>query len=240
MRLDELQDNWNRLGQSDPMWAVLTDPSKKGGKWDAAEFFRTGEDQIAGLMARLGDLGIAVGRQTALDFGCGLGRLTQALAGRFEEVHGVDIAPSMIEQARSFSRFRDRCRYHINPRADLALFEDGKFDFVCSFIVLQHIPPDYVSGYLHEFARILKPGGVAVFQLIEPNFLRGLIPQSLVNGFRKLKHRGRSYIPAFGLPRRRIGQVLATAELRTERLTRTRIVGHLWNNLEYIVSKPPR
>ena len=40
---EELQKNWDHLGQEDPLWAILSDPEKKVGKWDITEFFDTGE-----------------------------------------------------------------------------------------------------------------------------------------------------------------------------------------------------
>jgi hypothetical protein len=44
--------NWDRLGRSDPLWAVLTETSRRGGGWTPEEFFATGERDIALAMAR--------------------------------------------------------------------------------------------------------------------------------------------------------------------------------------------
>lgn len=101
----------------------------------------------------------------ALDFGCGVGRLTQVLVTRFDHCDGVDIAASMIAEARRINRFGERVDYHVNARPDLSLFESGSLDFVLSFIVLQHMEPHYAAYYLREFVRVLKVGGVTVFQL---------------------------------------------------------------------------
>jgi SAM-dependent methyltransferase len=125
----------------------------------------TGVHEIDGVLAWLDELGVVLRTGRALDFGCGVGRLTQALAKKFTLCDGVDIAPSMIERADEINRFGDRCRYHVNDRDDLALFEDATFDFVYSDIVLQHIAPEYSARYVSEFTRILAPGGVVVFQL---------------------------------------------------------------------------
>ena len=97
MNLNELQKNWNRLGKQDPLWAVISYPDKKGRKWVPEQFFQMGKDDIANFFEYLTNLGIVVRRRHALDFGCGVGRLTQALAPHFEEVVAVDIAPSMIK-----------------------------------------------------------------------------------------------------------------------------------------------
>ncbi len=169
MELSDLQRHWDRFGSDDPLWAILTAPDKKNNKWDPAEFFQTGCDEIQGVMQYLASLNQHPNRNSsqarAMDFGCGVGRLTQAMCEHFARCDGVDIAPSMIDGARRFNRFGDRCQYHINGKSDLTLFPDGAFDFIYSNIVLQHMEPRYSQGYVREFIRLLSPGGVAVFQL---------------------------------------------------------------------------
>ena len=103
MDLNELQKNWDEFGKTDPLWAILTNPGRKGGKWTPEEFFASGRGEIAAIMNRAEALGFPVRREAALDFGCGVGRLTQALCAWFERCCGVDIAPSMIELARGYN-----------------------------------------------------------------------------------------------------------------------------------------
>ncbi|HET6573754.1 MAG TPA: methyltransferase domain-containing protein [Fimbriiglobus sp.] len=165
MELRELQTNWDQFGRTDPMWAILTHADKRGGGWKSDEFFATGRQEIAAVLGYLAGLGLPKARRAALDFGCGLGRLTQALGEQFERVTGVDIAPSMIDGARRHNRHGDRCRYVLNDRDDLSVLPDGSFDLIYSNIVLQHMRPEYSRRYVREFVRLLTPGGAAVFQL---------------------------------------------------------------------------
>lgn len=165
MDLDELRTTWEHLGRSDPLWAILTIPGQEGNRWSHEEFFRSGREEITALVARLSALGRPAGRRRALDFGCGVGRLTQALAGHFDEVVGVDIAASMIGLARQLDGQEGRCRYVHNTGADLAVLEGARFDLVYSSYVLQHMPAALARRYVGEFIRLLAPGGVAVFQL---------------------------------------------------------------------------
>jgi SAM-dependent methyltransferase len=169
MKLEELRKDWDALGRIDPMWAVLTDPERRGRNWDEESFFATGREEIAGVMRDLGRLGRPVRRGRCLDFGCGVGRLTQALAEHFERCDGVDIAPSMLEEARRLNRRGARCVFHLNDTDDLALFPDGTFDLVYSNIVLQHVGPVLAKAYIREFLRLLAPGGLALFQLPSEN-----------------------------------------------------------------------
>ena len=165
MQLAALRRHWERLGRRDPFWAVLTHRDKAGRRWDAESFFRSGVDEIASVLQRADRLGVAVSRRRALDFGCGAGRLTQALANEFERSEGVDISASMLAVAKRHNRFPDRCLYHLNAAPDLSLFGDGTFTFIYSTLVLQHMEPRYSTGYIRELLRVLAPGGLLVFQL---------------------------------------------------------------------------
>jgi SAM-dependent methyltransferase len=91
--------------------------------------------------------------------------LTQALAEHFQEVHGVDIAPAMIAKAKELNRHGDRCIYYLNEVPHLRLFTDHTLDFVFSALVLQHLPGPLALGYIREFVRVTKPGGLVVFQI---------------------------------------------------------------------------
>jgi 2-polyprenyl-3-methyl-5-hydroxy-6-metoxy-1,4-benzoquinol methylase len=114
-----------------------------------------------------------VSKGRALDFGCGVGRLTQALARHFNLVERVDIVRSMIELSNKFNRYGDRCKYHVSG-ADLSMFDDETFDFMYSNLVLQHIKPEYSRNYIKEFLRMLAPKGVLVFDLAtEASTFRG-------------------------------------------------------------------
>lgn len=170
MDLARLKDNWETLAQRDPMWAILSDPAMKGGKWDPAAFFESGRTGIDNILRHIEAAKFPLHRGTALDFGCGIGRLTQALAGHFEKTYGVDISPTMIAQAESYNRFGDSCKYVVNDSPDLHRFADDMFDFVYSDAVLQHIPPEASKAYIEEFVRVLKPGGLLAFQV--PSVLR--------------------------------------------------------------------
>jgi SAM-dependent methyltransferase len=152
------------LAASDPLWAILSTPSKRGGRWDLAEFLETGEREVSKVIEVLQSLHLRLNFDLALDFGCGVGRLSQALARRFSSVYGIDIAPSMIEKARELNRFGG-CQYILNERDDLSVFPSEHFDFIYSNIVLQHMEPRYARKYLAEFLLVLKKTGVLVFQL---------------------------------------------------------------------------
>jgi SAM-dependent methyltransferase len=195
MNLDRLQRHWDEFGRRDPYWAILTDPSKKGNRWDLDEFFKTGEREVDEVLAWVESLGVPPRRGRALDFGCGAGRISQALARHFDAVVGVDIAPSMIVLANQHNRHGERCRYVLNEHADLRQFPDASVDFLYSRLVLQHLRPKVIKAYVGEFARLLAAGGVAVFNVpvspldapVTGGAVKTLTPMPLVRLYRRLR-----------------------------------------------------
>jgi SAM-dependent methyltransferase len=163
--IDEVSRTWTRLGEEDPMWAVLTDAEKSGGRWRAEDFLATGVTEIEAVLARLAELGVDPGRGRALDFGCGAGRLSHGLArAGFGDVLGLDISPTMLAAARA-TVTEPACRFEQVHGSDLAGVASDSVDLVYSCRVLQHVPPHLAHGYVREFHRVVRPGGVVVFQL---------------------------------------------------------------------------
>ena len=120
---------------------------------------------MAAVLSRAGQLGIPVSPRRALDFGCGAGRITQALADRFDRCDGVDISTAMLRAARLHNHNPERCTYHLNTTADLRRFDTASFTFAYSTLVLQHMDPRLSRRYLGELLRLLETGGLLVFQL---------------------------------------------------------------------------
>jgi SAM-dependent methyltransferase len=217
VNIEETQKNWTALGEHDAMWVVLTDPAKKGNRWTEEDFFETGRREVREVFERLRRAGVAPMLGRALDFGCGLGRLSQALAGSFASVDGVDISSSMIRQAIGFNKFPDRVKYHVNSRADLSAFPAGGYDFVCSMIALQHIPPNFQRSYIRDFLRLLKPGGAACFQTIQARGWRRLVPHFVADSIRKRRSHGQPFIPLYGISAGCVDEIIKTAGGKVEK-----------------------
>ena len=162
--LERTRKSWDQFASEDPFWAILTDPEKRHGGWDLDEFFCSGVTTVGAEMERLRARFPDLRTGRALDFGCGVGRLTLGLASHFNEVVGVDISERMIEMAESFNPAPTRIRFVHNPAADLRILPDDHFDLVLSLITLQHLPPRSARQYLTEFVRITRPGGLLVVQ----------------------------------------------------------------------------
>src|SRR5262245_47138505 len=160
----KLARNWDAFGDADPLFGVLSDPTKFGGQWGVDDFFASGDAHVKKWLRILSELGATFHPGTCLDFGCGVGRLTRPLSESFLQTVGIDVAKSMIAVARRYNR-NPRCRFVVNRDPDLRSINSGTFDFIHSCLVLQHIPPDITINYIEEFFRVAKPGGLVVFQL---------------------------------------------------------------------------
>ena len=93
MTLKDVQKTYEDYGKDDPLYAVLSRKDTKDNKWDVEEFFASGREDIAEAMNHVAKLGVNVAKGRAMDFGCGVGRLTQALCEEFME-HLASISPT--------------------------------------------------------------------------------------------------------------------------------------------------
>jgi SAM-dependent methyltransferase len=207
LHLKSLQRNWDRFGATDPFWAIATAPEYRGNRWDIDQFFATGQRQVSELVARIEQLGMALSPGSALDFGCGVGRLTQGLALYFTSVRGVDIAPSMIELANRYNRHPGVCHYDLNSEAHLVLYPANTFDLVLSEITLLHMDPSYSLGYVAEFLRVVRRDGLIVFQLPIPTRrqkIRACLPASLVQFGNAVRTLRRPLMEVYGVARSQV------------------------------------
>jgi len=145
--------DWREIGRSLPYWGVLTqDRFRKAnlGAEDIAAFYATGIQHMSAVAAAFAPFaGTPFHVDSALDFGCGTGRLAEAMLAYAGHVTGYDISPGMLAQARS--------------RASRATYTnelpDGPFGWINSFIVFQHIPPARGMALLDKLLARLAPGG---------------------------------------------------------------------------------
>lgn len=106
-----------------------------------------------------------------LDFGCGSGYGSAAVAQSALSVTGVDVADDAVAYAQSHFSRPNLDYQKVDPRQPLP-FEDGSFDTVLSFQVFEHVSD--TQRYLAEIRRVLVPGGVLV--LVTPDRSTRLLP----------------------------------------------------------------
>jgi SAM-dependent methyltransferase len=97
--------------------------------------------------------------KSALEIGCGIGRIARWMSQDFASYTGVDVSPEMVQKASSYNV--PRTRFLAVSGGDLNGIPDQSIDFVFSFAVFQHVPSkDAIYNYFRETARVLRPGGI--------------------------------------------------------------------------------
>lgn len=240
-QFDQDRRTWDHLGESDPLWAILTDPQERGNRWDQETFLATGRREIDDLVRLVAERFPGMPRSCALDFGCGVGRLSRALAAHFDHVIGVDVAASMIRRAQELNADRRNCEFILNERDDLSRVASGSVDFVYSNLVLQHIERPYAERYISEFVRVLSPRGLAVFQALDrpggsvTGYLTRVIPGFLVEAYRRLRY-GEERIKMHAIPAERVHALVRVAGGRVAQQDALGNEGRRWkSNLYFVV-----
>ncbi len=155
---------WKKWGAEDPLFGVSSVAGKqKDGPspWTDEEFYALGQTVWDDYWRRWQDY--AVNTESCLEFGCGAGRVTKALAGTFRLVHAVDVSEGMIRRAQKA----------VGSNVDFSLIDGthlpqpaGSVEAVFTTHVLQHLDNVEV-GYacFLEFYRVLDKGGTLMAHL---------------------------------------------------------------------------
>jgi 2-polyprenyl-3-methyl-5-hydroxy-6-metoxy-1,4-benzoquinol methylase len=160
--------DWKRFGETNPYFGVLSDPSYRGralNKDTQTKFFRSGQRHVDLLFKILDDFFPDFPRGRALDFGCGVGRITQALASKFGQVVGLDIAPGMLAEARRNAEEHGVANIEYHSSLDGDRLEPGSYDLVHSYLVLQHIPVRTGEPIIEKLVAAVRPGGVGALHM---------------------------------------------------------------------------
>lgn len=133
---------WEKFGRDEPYFGVLADEkfTLEKIRQNRDEFFASGNDAVEQFLGRCeGHFG-KLRRERALDHGCGVGRLTFALARQFANVVALDVSPSMLAEAKANAAEFGLSNADFRLSDDLLSNAAGKYDFVNSYMVLQHVP----------------------------------------------------------------------------------------------------
>lgn len=163
--LERMRREWDERARENARYYVNT----ASDNWTDEEFFQSGRQNVREEI--LSDMGnICQGRDpkqmTVLEIGCGVGRVTRALAEVFGKVYAVDVSGEMVARAQKNLADVPNVVIRQNNGTDLRVLGKVSIDFAFSFIVFQHIPSrDVIRNYVAEAYRLLRPGGLFKFQV---------------------------------------------------------------------------
>ena len=174
---DHIAEVWSRLGDSEPLWSVLTNDrylsKTRPTPETVAGFYDSGRGDRDYLLAFLARAGLSPAQFPILaEYGCGVGRTTRWLAATFTGVKAFDVSAPHLAMARQHlaqSGLANVDFVHLQQRDDLGQL--AGIDLFFSLIVLQHNPPPVILDILDRAFAALNPGGVAFFQV--PTYREG-------------------------------------------------------------------
>jgi SAM-dependent methyltransferase len=153
---------WDRRAAEDPFYFV--DSRLRYGDPDTERFWSAGASDLDALLAIL-EVEIQADDEV-LEIGCGIGRLTRAIADRAGRVKALDVSARMLELARRYNRALDNVEWMEGDGVSLRGVADRSVDACISHVVFQHIPdPQVTLGYVREMGRVLRAQGWAAFQV---------------------------------------------------------------------------
>lgn len=167
--LAETARTWSRFGEEAPHWSVLTHekftPENINANIDS--FYASGVQNLDRVLNTLRRAGMkSSGFEHALDFGCGVGRLSMPLSRLAERVTAMDISPGHLKLAQERAAVEGVKNISFAQLRDLRdLNRASGYDFIISLIVLQHNPPPIMAYAFTRLLRALRPGGVAIIQM---------------------------------------------------------------------------
>lgn len=131
---------------------------------DEEAFWRGGGEALD-LMLTAVDHAVAP-TEVVADIGCGVGRMTRALASRARHVYGIDVSSEMLALARRHNAHLANVEWLHGDGESLSVLEDAAVDGCFSHVVFQHIPdPRVTLAYVTDMGRVLRPAGWALFQV---------------------------------------------------------------------------
>ncbi len=167
--LRRVEDTWSKLGKEEVYWSVITDNNFREINFEKNKnkFLEMGEWDVQRIKAALSRSGIAFEKiDTALDFGCGVGRLSISMAQKIKHVTAVDISESHLDAANKLCKELNINNIEFKKIQSLGdIKELGEFDLVFSLIVLQHNPPPIIVEIIKLLTFCVKPGGHIYIQV---------------------------------------------------------------------------
>lgn len=176
-------------------------------EWDLESFIASGEEDFQRLVIPvLARYDLPAAGKSVLELGCGAGRMTGSFAKRFRHVYAFDLSREMLSRARQMHAVEKNILWLLSNGADLSCVASDSMDFVFSYLVLQHLPEEALAlQYIREMLRVLRPGGVFLFQFnggFEPTMnWRGRLAWGILDAVRaaRLGMLSRTIASALGL-----------------------------------------
>ena len=157
-----IKTNWEKRARSSSRdFYVASHPG-----WQRSEVWaRQAESDVSMILTGLADPWLE--GTDLLEVGCGVGRLARPFLARVRSYTGVDVAPGMVEEARSRLADEPRARFFVSDGLGVPdAAKDHDYDLIVALAVFIHCPRDLVERLVADGYARLRPGGRFRFQLL--------------------------------------------------------------------------
>ena len=157
-----MRKDWDDRARKDAFYYIATWRQD----WTPETFALSGEEDYQELVQPfLDELQFVPECASMVEVGCGAGRMTASFARRFATVYALDISEEMQNLGRKNLAKFPNIHWVLADGTNLSAVPSDSADFVFSYLVLQHLPAeDLALTYVQEILRVLKRGGVFLFQ----------------------------------------------------------------------------
>jgi len=159
--LAQLRKDWEDAGRSkDYRYSIFS-----------AKDFSEPTFDLSGTISRdillniLKDWKVDLPNKTIVDYGCGAGRVTKYISQVAKWVVGIDISTEMINRFTERLGDIQNVDLYVGSGESLRPLLDGSVDIIYSLWVFQHIPNDIVYKIVKDCHRVLRKGGLLIFQM---------------------------------------------------------------------------
>lgn len=167
--IEHVQGVWTKLGAEEPHWSVLSTADFKPDKIEENRdrFEASGKFEVENTIRSLARCGLKIDPEgVAIDYGCGVGRISRWLAPQAKMVYAVDISPNHLKLCKDYVEREGVANVRGLQISSIADIENiPRFDFLFSKIVLQHNPPPVIAKILGILCRRLRPNGIGIVQI---------------------------------------------------------------------------
>ena len=162
---------WDEKAKENAHWYISSFGPYAGRREE--EFWASGQQIWRDLKAKTGY--VPRPEDVVVEIGCGIGRLTRAIAPEVGFVHAFDISAEMLRRAQEGRP--SNVQLHLADGDSLRPLEDSSADLVLAYCVFQHLPSyEALANYLREMARVARPGALIAFTTVPRDWRAQLLP----------------------------------------------------------------
>ena len=163
-KFNDLKKTWVKYGEEEPYWSVLTEDDYKSNliENNYEKFYETGVEEVKNIENILKKYNQTLKNKIILDFGCGVGRLTNACTQYSLNVYGIDISEAHLKIAKNKVKL---AKFFILKEKSNLPELPNKPEIIISLLTLQHNEPNLIKRCLIVLLNTLQNHGVAIIQI---------------------------------------------------------------------------